>query len=126
MHRDQLGVEGLRLRCLLGTDRAQTMAAQDVLMDFTLYLDLSAAGRSDEPADSVDMPAVALSVRRYAAHTAHELLESLASEIARILLTDFPVQEARLVLRKPGAFADAESECVSLTRQRAHFKPKPG
>jgi dihydroneopterin aldolase len=66
MHRDQLCVEGLRVRCMLGGQRPLTMALQDALVSFTLYLDLSTAGRSDERTDTVDLVAVAASVRRYA------------------------------------------------------------
>jgi len=122
MNRDQLSVEGLRLRCQLGTERPDTMMEQDIVVTFTLYTDLSKASRSDTLADTVDLARVVTSVRTYAACTAHELLESLALEIARILLTDFPIHEASVTVRKPGAFPDADAQSVTLTRQRAHFK----
>jgi dihydroneopterin aldolase len=121
MHRDQLSIEGLRLRCALGTQEPEKLAQQDVVVTFSVYANLSMASRSDKLADTIDLGRMVSSVRKYVARAAHELIESLAFEIARILLTDFPVQEATVTVRKPTAFGDAYCESVTLTRQRSHF-----
>jgi dihydroneopterin aldolase len=122
MQRDQLSVEGLRLNCMLGAQRYGTLAPQEVVVAFTLHMDLTAACRSDSLADTIDLAKVVTSLRRYAACAAHELIESLAHEIARILITDFSAQEVTVSVRKLQTPRGGAYESVTLNRQRAHFK----
>ena len=125
MHGDQLSVEGLRFRCTLGTRERVTMALQDVVVTFSVCTDVSEAARSDQLADTLDLASVVKSVRVYVESAAHELIESLATEIARVLLTEFPVQSATVTVRKPGAFRDADAASVTITREQGYFATKP-
>jgi dihydroneopterin aldolase len=124
MERDQLSVEGLRLRCMLGTRQRERMAAQEILVTFSVCTDAAGAGAGGQPAAPVQPGDLVNSVRTYVARAAHELIESLASEIARVLLTDYPIQEATVTVRKPGAFPDADAEAVTLTRAVGYFPKK--
>lgn len=124
MHRDRLGVEGLRLRCMLGTRQPGSMAMQDVVVTFSVCADLAKAARKDQLDGVLDLARVVRAVRTYVASAAHELIESLAAEIARVLLTEFRVESATVTVRKPGAFPDADAACVTLTRDQGYFATK--
>ena len=120
---DQLSVEGLRLRCMLGT--RQPEAPQDIVDTFSVCVDLARAARADLLADTLDLALSAKRDRLYVDSAAHELIESLATEIARVLLTEFPVASATVTVRKPDAFEDADAESVTITRERGFFPVKP-
>ena len=120
---DQLSVEGLRLPCLLGTGLGE-MLRQDVEVTFSVRTDLAPAGRSDSLADTIDMARLVASVRTYAERAAHELIESLALEIARVLLTEFPVEAASVTVRRRGAVHGADASSVTVTREKGHFPKK--
>ena len=124
MFRDQLSVEGLRLQSTLGTRQPESMALQDIVVTFSVCTDLSEPARNDQLAGTLDLASIVKSVRVYVESAAHELIESLATEIARVLLTEFPIQSATVTVRKPGAFRDADGESVTLTREQGYFATK--
>jgi dihydroneopterin aldolase len=123
MAADRLSVEALRLPCLLGSG-CDTMVRQEVEVSFSVCADLAPAGRSDSLADTIDMGRLVASVRTYAERAAHELIEALALEIARVLLTDFPADSATVTVRQRGAIQDAEARSVTVTREKGHFPRK--
>jgi len=121
MHSDELSVEGLRLRCQLGTKQWEKMTQQDVVVSFSVFADLSVPARSDQLTDTINMGSLVTKVRQYVETASHQLIESLSLEIARILLTEFPIEEVLVNVRKPGAFTDAECEAVTIRREKAFF-----
>ncbi|MBN2445313.1 MAG: dihydroneopterin aldolase, partial [Phycisphaerae bacterium] len=52
MARDRIYLRDVRARCVIGVDEAERQAKQDVVMNVTLEVDLSAAGRSDRIEDT--------------------------------------------------------------------------
>lgn len=93
---------------------------QPFRVDVTLGLDLSAAGRSDDLADTVDYGTLARQVSDDITGEPLDLIEALAERIARSCLGDGRVQAVTVTVHKPQApipvpFGDT---CVTITRVR--------
>ena len=70
-------------------------------VDVELVLNLQPAGIDDDLARSVDYAAVYGIVRQIVESTSYRLLEALAEAISHEILTDFPVTEVGVRVRKP-------------------------
>jgi dihydroneopterin aldolase len=75
--------------------------AQPFQVDVELVLNLQPAAVDDDLSKSVDYGVVFDVTRQIVESTSFRLLEALAEAIAQELLTDFPVQEVGVRVRKP-------------------------
>jgi len=75
--------------------------AQPFQVDVELVLNLQPAAVDDDLTKSVDYGVVFDVTRQIVESTSFRLLEALAEAIAQELLTDFPVQEVGVRVRKP-------------------------
>ena len=115
---DEIRIDGLRLRSVLGVRPDERTAPRDLVADVRFGIDLAPAARSDDLADTVDWAALCALLRDCAARRADKLAETLADALAREVLADPRVAWVRLRLEKPGALPDAGSPSVSVFRAR--------
>jgi 7,8-dihydroneopterin aldolase/epimerase/oxygenase len=69
---------------------------------YDLWLDVPDGALSDRIEDAVDYREVAACVREVSDGRAFHLLEALAAAVADALVNQFPVEQARVRVRKPG------------------------
>ena len=102
-----LVVEGIRFRCIIGVNEDERGRLQELVASLSAKVDFDRAGASDSIRDTADYRALAQALITAGEATRFQLLESLASHLARSLLTRFPaVEEVRVEVEKPGALAD--------------------
>jgi D-erythro-7,8-dihydroneopterin triphosphate epimerase len=115
---DQIHIRDLLLRCIVGVFPEERRTKQDVMINITLYADLSAACRSDQLKDTVDYKTIKQAVIAEVESSECQLVEHLAERIANICLKDQRVHRARVRLEKPGALRFARSVGVEIVRER--------
>jgi D-erythro-7,8-dihydroneopterin triphosphate epimerase len=115
---DQIHIRDLLLRCIVGVFPEERRAKQDVMINITLYADLSAACRSDQLGDTVDYKGIKQAVIAEVESSECQLVEHLAERIARICLKEQRVLRVRVRLEKPGALRFARSVGVEIVRER--------
>jgi dihydroneopterin aldolase len=100
---DRIIVPEIPLRARVGVTAEERAAEQEIFVDVEVGLDLRPAGTSDDLGLSVDYEAVCEAVEAVARSRPFRLIETIAEECARALLTGFAVAEVRVRVRKPGA-----------------------
>jgi FolB domain-containing protein len=118
---DQIHIHDLLLRTIIGINPDERENIQDVLINLTLFVDTRAAGASDKIRDSVNYKSVTKRVIQHVEASDHLLVEALAGNIARIILTEFAVERVRVKVEKPGALRFARSVGVEIERTREDF-----
>lgn len=118
---DRIELRGLRLVGLVGVLDHERATGQPLEVDLDLSVDLTAAGRSDDLADTVDYGAVCTAVAAAvtAGHVA--LLEHLATRVAdAVLARDDRVVAVEVAVRKlrPPVPLDLASSGVRIVRGR--------
>ena len=114
----------IRLRDLmifprLGVAEIEKEWVQKVSLDLELHLDLSEAASSDDVRRTVDYEKVYRRVREVSDARKFHLLESLAGEIASMVLREFGgVQRAVIRIRKANLPFDANLSCVEVEMER--------
>lgn len=119
---DRVQIHDLLLRCIVGINPDERDKPQDVLLNLALYVDVRRAGASDDIADAVNYKQVTKRVIDLVENSRFYLVEKLATEVARLILTEFPaVARVTVQLEKPGALRFARSVGVLIERTAADF-----
>jgi len=114
---DSIVVSGLELMARVGVPAAEREAAQRLALSLRLVPERGFAFLSDDIANTVDYAAVCEAVRREAEAKPRRLIETLAEDIAALLLKDFPLRTVEVEVRKY-VLPNAEYAAVQIRRER--------
>lgn len=103
MNRDKIIAQGMQFFGCHGVLPEEKNKPQPFLVDVEMSLDLAAAGRSDNLADTVSYDEIFHAVRQIVEDRSFNLIEALAETIAETLLSGFPLQEVEVTVYKPQA-----------------------
>jgi FolB domain-containing protein len=120
---DRIVITDLLVRGIVGINDAERTKRQDILVNLELTGDLRRIGASDAVADGVNYRTVTKEVIALVEASSFFTVEKLATEIARHVVTGFPVDEVTVAVEKPGALRFARSVGVRITRRREDFAP---
>lgn len=115
---DRIHIRDLGVRCIVGVNAEERLNKQDVIINVTMYADLSKAGASDGIEDTVDYKSVKKELVAAVEASEYLLLERLAERVAEIALTPAQVLRADVCVDKPGALRFARSVAVEITRAK--------
>lgn len=117
---DAILVEGIETPCALGVTAAERSLRRVVRIDLELGVDLDAASRSDDLADTLDYVAVYERVVAVAGEGEHLLVEALGRRIVDALFAAFArVDWIAIEVRKPNPISGVlDFTGCRMTRQR--------
>ncbi len=118
---DVIEVRGLRVLGVIGVCPEERVRAQPFEVDLDIHLDLKAAGRSDDLADTVDYGAVVAAAEAVVGRESHLLLERVAHRLSEVVLGHDPrIEAVRVTIRKlrPPLPHDVATTAVTITRRR--------
>lgn len=115
---DVILLRGLRAMGVHGVLPEEQERPQPFEVDLELAVDLAAAGKSDDLADTVDYGVVADNVVAVITEERHALLERLAERIASVALHDERVTGVTVTVRKlrPPLSVESDHVGVRITR----------
>ena len=117
MAKDIIFIEGLEIETIIGVYEHERDIKQKVVLDIEMTLPESDASSSDDLRHTVDYDAVSKLVTSYVIDTQYQLIESLAEQVASLVLGAFATDSLKLKLSKPGAVKNTKS--VGLIIQRS-------
>ncbi len=118
---DRILLTGMTFYGYHGVRPEEKELGQRFVVDLEMELDLSAPAASDDLSDTVDYSRVYQVVRGTIEGPSRNLLETLAEETARRVLSAFPVEGVRVRVTKPHVSirgATLESAGVEIYRRR--------
>ncbi|MFI7579692.1 dihydroneopterin aldolase [Kocuria sp. M1N1S27] len=118
--RDRINLLGIGAVGYHGVFDQEKRSGQPFFVDLAMYLDLAAAGASDDVALTAHYGEVAEEVRDIVIGPSVNLLETLADRIARRLLERFPLEAVEVTVHKPKAPIEVTFSDVSVTIYREH------
>jgi dihydroneopterin aldolase len=116
---DVIFLRGLECPCTIGFIEWERHVPQTVSIDLEFPVDCVRAARQDAVADTVDYKRVAKRTLGWVGETKFRLVESLAQQLALLLLTEFGMEWIRISITKPGAIRHARDVGVRIERRRA-------
>jgi FolB domain-containing protein len=118
---DRIVIRDLLVRGIIGINEEERRERQDVLVNLEMWTDTRAAADADDIAAAVNYRSVCKKVVALIEGSSYLLVERLASEIARLVLTQFAVARIRVRVEKPGALRFARSVGVEIERASADY-----
>lgn len=115
---DRIAIAGIQAFGHHGVLPHERRYGQRFVVDVVLEVDLAAAGRSDDLADTVDYGALSGEVGAIVAGEPADLIETVAERIAARCLVDERVQAVEVTVHKPAAPVPVVAAEVAVTVRR--------
>jgi dihydroneopterin aldolase len=117
--RDRIVLSGLRVRGHHGVLAHEAQLGQVFVVDLELAVDLAPAGRTDDLDRTVDYGSLAGRVAEVVGGRPRKLLETVAEDVAQLVLADERVRQVRVRVTKPQAPLPVDAAvAVEITRDR--------
>lgn len=118
---DKIIIKDLLVRSIIGINPEERVKKQDILINMILFADIRQAAQSDDIADAVNYKAITKRVIEHVEESSDQLVEKLVSDIARLILTEFNVEQVHVRVEKPGALRFANSVGIEIERTQQDF-----
>lgn len=113
---DIVYIRELEIETIIGIYDWEREQKQTVSMDLEMGTDIVPAANSEDIANTLDYKAVAKRLIEFVEGSEFYLVETMAEQIAQIVLTEFSVPWLRLRLGKPGAVTGSKDVGVIIER----------
>ncbi|MCG7635172.1 dihydroneopterin aldolase [Gordonia McavH-238-E] len=118
---DRIELRGLKVRGNHGVFDHERADGQDFFIDVVLWLDLQAAGESDDLADTVDYGALAQQVADIVGGEPRNLIETVGAEVADSIMTDERISACEVTVHKPSAPIPLTFDDVAVVTRRSRM-----
>ncbi len=119
---DRVHGTGFSFDCRIGFHEYERHIRQRVVIDWEAETEWRAAARADRARDLVDYYEANLAMVALIADKEYRLIEALAEDVARLLITKFPVTRVRVrVTKSPFDMPNVGSVAVECWRTREDF-----
>lgn len=98
--KDIISIAEIEVECRIGVSDEERSAPQRLLISLELEKNFSIAAQADDLTKTIDYHAVWLRVREICSEKERRLIETLAEEIAEIILREFSPETVRVEIRK--------------------------
>lgn len=114
---DKILIRQLEVDAIIGIHQWEKQQAQPLLFDMDLSFDCSLAAQSDDIKDALDYFEVCRLVTEFVTASTYELIETLAEQVAALVLKQFACKKIKLTLYKPNAIANTETVGICIVRK---------
>lgn len=119
---DKIFVKDLLVRGIIGINPEERVKLQDIVINLTLFADISRAAQTDDIEYAVNYKSITKRIIEHVEASSDYLVEKLVTDIARIILTEFEgVERVRVRVEKPGAIRFAQSVGIEIDRNHDDF-----
>jgi len=113
---DTIFLSDLRIETVIGIFDWERRIRQTVSLDLEMAADIRKAAAADSIDETLDYKSVAKRLIAFVESSDFGLVETLAEQIARIVVTEFGVPWVKVTLHKPGAIRGARDVGVTIER----------
>jgi dihydroneopterin aldolase len=113
---DTIFLRDLRIRTIVGIWEWERRMPQVVSIDLDMATDIRRAAGSDHIDDTLDYKAVTRRIKAFVADSRFNLIETMAEQIAGIIVTEFGVPWVRVAVHKPWAIRGSRDVGVAIER----------
>lgn len=113
---DIIYLNNLQVDAVIGIYDWERRTRQRLILDIEIGVDIRGAARTDNIDDTLNYKAVAKRVIAFVSDSRYQLVETLAENIAAVILEEFSVPWCRLRLNKQGAVKGVRDVGVVIER----------
>ena len=114
---DTIFIEGLTAHAVIGAWDWEKHFKRRLVFDIEMGTDVKTAAASDKLIDTVDYQAVSERIVAFTENSEFQLVETLAEEVAQLVIKEFSAPWIKLKLQKIGALGTAKNVGISIYRE---------
>jgi dihydroneopterin aldolase len=114
---DIIFLHGLKIDCVIGIWDWERKIRQPVIIDLDMGFDIRRAAETDAIDDTLNYKAVTKRLQDFVGNSQFQLVETMAEQIAAILLGEFKLKWVRVRINKRGAVRGARDVGVIIERR---------
>lgn len=111
-------ITDLSLKAIIGIFDWERTRKQKVIINVEIIFNASKASKSDKVKDTVDYKTITKKIIKHVETSKYFLIERMADQVLRIVMTDPKVKSAKVRIDKPGALRFARSVSVELEARK--------
>ena len=113
---DLVYIKNLRIETIIGIYDWEREVKQVVSMDLEMAADIKMAAQTDNIGYALNYKSISKRIIKFVQEQKFKLIESMAEEVAQIVLVEFSVPWVRLRISKPGALRGSEDVGIIIER----------
>ena len=113
---DIIFLHGIKANCVVGVWEWEKQITQKIIVDLDVSADIAISAASDELSDTLNYKAVAEAVIEMLEASRFQLIETMAEEVATLVMTDFSVSWIKVRINKGGAVKHVRNVGVQIER----------
>jgi dihydroneopterin aldolase len=113
---DTIFLRDLRIRTIVGIWEWERRMPQIVSIDLDMATDIRRAAGTDQIGDTLDYKAVTRRIKAFVAESRFNLIETMAEQVAAIILAEFAVPWVRVAVHKPWAIRGSRDVGLVIER----------
>jgi FolB domain-containing protein len=118
---DKIIITDLLVRGIVGINPDERENRQNILINLVIATDVRRPALSDDINDALNYRTLSKRIIEHVEASSDFLVEKLATDIARIVLSEFQAAQVTVRVEKPGALRFARSVGVEIVRTPADF-----
>ena len=115
---DKIILTDLRIDAVIGIWDWEKRNSQTISINLEMQTDTKKASQSDSIEDALDYKAVSKRVKQFIQESQFNLIETLAENVAKIILEEFDIQWLKLSVSKPFAIKGSKNIGVCIERTK--------
>jgi dihydroneopterin aldolase len=116
---DKIFIHALKSEAIIGIFDWERQVRQTILIDLEMGADIARAARSDAIDDTLNYKDVAKRIVAFVEASSYHLVETLAQEVAMLVLQEYAVAWVQVRLSKPGAIRTSRDVGILIERSAA-------
>jgi dihydroneopterin aldolase len=114
---DTLYIKSFKIPTMVGVHAWEQKIKQTLVIDVAMQIELSELGDADDLTKTVDYWQAMQQIKALLQSRSFKLIETVAENIAQLLLTEFATAAVTVSVAKPSVASDVEHVAVSITRK---------
>ncbi|MDZ7767757.1 MAG: dihydroneopterin aldolase [Woeseiaceae bacterium] len=115
---DTIFLHDLKVETVVGIWDWERRIRQTISIDLEMGADIRRAAATDNIEDTLNYKAVAKRVQQFVGDSSYQLVETLAENIAAIVLDEFDVPWVQVRVNKPGAIRGSRDVGILIRRSK--------
>jgi len=115
---DKIFLNDLQIDTIIGIYDWERETLQTLSFDLEMDWDIAKAAKSDDIEDTLDYGAIATTIVTFVEASRYQLIETLAEDLAELLLQSYPIPKLKLILSKPVALHGQNIARIVIERQK--------
>ncbi len=118
---DKIIIKDLLVRGILGLNPEERIKKQDILVNVTMWHDISAAAAGDDVEQSLNYKSVSKAIIKRIETGDDLTVEKLVTDLARMICVEFGAAKTMVRVEKPTALRFAASVGIEIVRTQKEF-----